>query len=154
MNASRRPPPSVWIAVAALVAVAVQATVALVSAGSGDAGWAMYAFGGVLWVLLIAGLLRRSRLAWLWGRYLTLVLALMLTAMVAAGAVRHQLAVRQVALALLGLALPLFIATLALGRRAAFDFFGLVCPVCAARTTLGADFLFRQARCRTCHNVW
>ena len=150
----RRPPASVWIAVTALVIVAVQATITVVFTRSQGAGWAMYAFGGVLWCLLVGGLVLRSRLAWLWGRYLTLVLALMLAAMVAAGAVRRELGPKDVALALLGLALPLAVAGLALSRRAAYDFFGLVCPVCAARTTLGTDLLFRQARCPTCHHVW
>jgi len=50
--------------------------------------------------------------------------------------------------------LPLFVAGIALGRPTAYAFFDLVCPVCAARTGLGADFLFRQARCRKCENVW
>lgn len=149
-----RPPPAVWVAVAALVIVAAQATVTVFVTGSGRAGWAMYAFGGLLWALLVGGLVLRSRLAWLWGRYLTLVLGVMLSAMVAAGAVRHELGAREVALALLSLALPLFVAGLALSRRSAYAFFGLVCPICAARTALGTDLLFRQARCPTCHHVW
>ena len=108
----------------------------------------------LLWALLMAGLARGARLAWLWGRWLTLLLAVVMAAAIVAGAVRGELGPATIASALGGIALPLLVAGLALGRPSAFAFFDLVCPTCDARTGLGADLLFRQARCRRCDNVW
>jgi hypothetical protein len=114
----------------------------------------MYAFAASLWALLLAGLLRRARLAWLWGRYISIVLGAVVTGAVLIGFFRHEVTPMVLALSLLGLSLPLFTAGAALGRPSAYAFFDLVCPTCGARTGLGADFLFRQARCRVCHTVW
>lgn len=114
----------------------------------------MYAFAGLLWALLVGGLARGARLAWLWGRYLPLVLGVLMTAAIVAGAARHELGSSTAAWSMAGIALPLFVAGLALGRPSAFAWFDLVCPACSRRTGLGADFLFRQARCRKCDNVW
>ncbi len=152
---ARPRPPSIWIALLALVVVvAFQAALAVFVARSGQVGWAMYAFAGVLWLLVVAGVLRGSRLAWLWARYLTLALGALVTGVVIASAVRRELRALDIALALLGLALPLFVTGIALSRRSAYAYFDLVCPTCAARTGLGADLLFRHARCRSCQNVW
>ncbi len=152
---ARRRPASVWIAIAALsVVLAVQVTLAVRFARSGELGWGMYAFAGLLWALLIGGIARGTRLAWLWGRYLPLVLGVVMLAAIVAGAVRHELTWETIAWSVGGIALPLFVAGLALGRPSAFAFFDLVCPDCSARTGLGADLLFRQARCRRCDHVW
>ena len=152
---TRRPPASVWIAVTALcVVTAFQIVLALVFARPGQIGWGMYAFAGLLWALLVSGLLRGSRLAWLWGRYLGLVLGGVLTGALLFAAFRRELGVAVASAALLGMAAPLFVTVLALGRRSAYAFFDLVCPVCAARTGLAADMMFRRARCRSCQNVW
>jgi uncharacterized membrane protein len=141
--------------VAALGVVTVlQAILALLFAGGGQVGWAMYAFAALLFALLLAGLLRGSRLAWLWGRYIAIILAVVVTASVVSGYVRHQAGALVLALSLLGLAAPLLVAGVALGRPSAYAFYDLVCPTCGTRTGLGADFLFRQARCRSCKNVW
>jgi hypothetical protein len=123
-------------------------------ARSGEVGWGMYAFAGMLWTLLVGGLARGTRLAWLWGRYLPLVLGVVMTAAVVAAAVRQELTLHTIAAALAGIALPLFVTGLALGRPSAYAFFDLVCPDCSTRTGLGADLLFRQARCRRCDRVW
>ncbi len=152
----RRPlPPAVWIAVAALaVVVVLQVALALLFARSGQVGWGMYAFAALLWALLVGGLYRGARLAWLWARYMALILGGVVTAAVVLGFLRHEVAPTVLALSLLGLSLPLFAAGLALGRASAYAFFDLVCRTCGARTGLGADFLFRQARCRKCKAVW
>ena len=151
----RSRPFSVWVALAALsIVIVAQAALALHFARSGEVGWGMYAFAGLLWVLLLAGLARGARLAWLWGRYLAVILGIVMAATVALAAVRHELRTYVVALGLVGLALPLFTAGIALGRPSAYAYFDLICPECAERTGLGADFLFHQARCRRCDHVW
>src|SRR5512142_1177950 len=141
----RNRPLSVWVALCALgVVIVAQIALALRFARSGEVGWGMYAFAGVLWAVLVAGLARGARLAWLWGRYLTVMLGIVMMATVAFAAARRQLD-WTVALGLGAIALPLFTAGIALGRPSAFAFFDLVCPECSARTGLGADFLFHQA---------
>jgi hypothetical protein len=152
----RRPIPlAVWIAVAGLAAVIVlQVILALVFARAGQVGWAMYVFAALLWALLLAGLCRGSRLAWLWGRYIALILGGVVSVGVILGFLRHEVTPVVLALSLIGLALPLFTAGIALGRPSAYAFYDLVCPTCGARTGLGADFLFRQARCRICKTAW
>jgi hypothetical protein len=146
-------PATVAIAVVALsVVVAVQIALALFMAGSRQVGWGMWSFAGVLWILILAGVARGSRLAWLWARYLTMILGMVLVATVLTRV--RELPPTALAVSLLGLALPLFTAGIALGRRSAYPYFGLVCPTCSALTGLGADFLFRKARCRKCGAVW
>jgi hypothetical protein len=150
-----RPPTSVWIAVAALaVVIALQAALAWFYARGGNVGWWRFAFAIALFAALIAGLVRGRRLAWLWGRFLTLVLGVVMVASVAAGVARHELPGLVAAIAVGGVALPLFGASFALGRPASHEFFGLVCPACGQHSSFGADFLFRKARCRRCHTEW
>lgn len=151
----RRPPASVWIAVVALfVVIGFQGALAALFTRSGQVGWGMYAFAAVLWAVLLGGLLRGSRLAWQWTRYLGAVLGAVMTGAMILAALRHELSAGVVVAGLLGVALPLFAAALALSRPSAYAFFALVCPECGARTGLGADILFRQARCRSCHHEW
>lgn len=150
-----RRPPSVWVALVALsVVVVTQTALAALFARSGQVGWGMYAFAGLLWAVLVGGVARGVRLAWLWGRYLAVILGVVVAATVVLAALRHELRLAVLAVLLGGLMLPLFVAGVALGRPSAFAFFDLVCPECSARTGLGADFLFRQARCRNCDHVW
>jgi uncharacterized membrane protein len=152
----RRPAPAtVWIAVGAVAVVAaLQIVLALLFARAGQVGWAMYAFAALLFALLLSGLVRGSRLAWLWGRSITILLGVVVSASVTWEFVRQQVGVQALALSLLGLAAPLFVAGIALGRPSAYAFYDLVCPTCGARTALGDDFLFRQARCRACKTAW
>jgi hypothetical protein len=150
-----KPPPSVLVALAALgIATAVQLALALLVVRRGAVGWGQFLFAAVVAVVLLAGLARRSRLAWLWGRYLTAFLAVLEAAALAVGVVHGQLAWRAVAIAALGLILPLVVTSVALARRSAYAFYDLVCPACGARTSLGSTLLFREARCRSCQNVW
>jgi hypothetical protein len=150
-----RPPTAVWIAVAALgVVIALQAALAWFYARGGNVGWWRFAFAIALFAALIAGLLRGLRLAWLWGRFLTLVLGVVMVASVTAGFARHELPALVAAVALGGVAIPLFAASFALGRPSSHSYFGLVCPACGQHSSFGADFLFRRARCRRCHTEW
>jgi hypothetical protein len=142
-------PWSVRVAIASLaVFIAVQTTIALPVVRAGQLGWAQSLLPAVLLLLLLGGLLRGSRLAWLWGRYLGFVLAAFVVVIVIA-TWRGTPAVAK-AILLVGLALPVAGMSVALGRPSAFGWFRLVCPECGARTSRGADFLFRQARCRSC----
>jgi hypothetical protein len=151
---SSRPAPVLVavVALAALVALQIYLTVSFARAGA--AGWAMYAAAAALWALLVAGLWRRSRLAWLWGRYLTLVLGVAVAARLTLGVVRGEVARPVLVAAALGLCFPLFTAGVALGRRSVLAWYDLVCPACGTPTSLGADFFFRQARCRRCGARW
>src|SRR3990172_5162980 len=139
----RRPIPlAVWIAVAGLAAVIVlQVILALVFARAGQVGWAMYVFAALLWALLLAGLCRGSRLAWLWGRYIALILGGVVGAGVILGFLRHEVAPVVLALSLIGLALPLFTAGIALRRPSPHALYDPVCPTRRARTGLRADLL-------------
>jgi hypothetical protein len=151
----RRIPGSVWLATAALGVVgAVQAALALLLARGGQIGWGHFLFAGALAVLLLTGLLRGSRLAWMWGRHLALFLAVLVSARAAVAIVRRESEAWTTAAVVLGLALPLFAAAWALLRPSAFAFFRLVCPLCETQTRTFADLLFRSARCRNCGNVW
>jgi len=150
-----RPPAAIWIAVAALgIVIALQAALAWFYARGGNLGWWRFAFAIALFAALIAGLVRGLRLAWLWGRFLTLVLGVVMVASVATGVARHEMPVVVAVLAVAGVALPLFVASLALGRPSSHAFFGLICPACGQQSSFGADFLFRKARCRRCHTEW
>jgi hypothetical protein len=150
-----RIPGSVWTALAALLAVVVvQLALAAFVARSGEVGWGMYAFAAVLSALLLTGLLRRSRLAWLWARWLALALAAVLAVRLTVGIVQGQVSVASLALVALGFVLPLAVAALALSRPSAWAFYGVVCPNCGYRSGAAADLLFRRARCRRCEHEW
>ena len=151
----RRAPPSVWAALAGiLVVVAVQIALAAFVARAAAVGWGMYLFAAVLGGVLLTGLLRRSRLAWLWGRYLSLFLAGILAVRLVVAIARGEAALPVAGIMLLGFVLPLAVAGIALARPAAYAWYDLVCPTCGKRTNLGADFTFRKARCRSCGEVW
>lgn len=151
----RRIPGSVWLAASAIGFVtAVQAALALVLVQEGRVGWAQSAFAGVLAVTLLGGTLRGSRLAWLWARHLSLFLALIVAARSVVALARGESPPWLTAAVVVGLALPLLAAAVALVRPSALAFHGLVCPACGNATRLPADLLFRTARCRTCGNVW
>jgi hypothetical protein len=141
-------PGSVRLAIAALVFVAAAQVAAVLYLGvQQQIGRPQALFGAALLVLLVVGLARRWRLAWLWGRYLGLFLAIVLAGILAWS--WRALAPAQLALGLLLFPVPLAVVGVALGRRSAFSWFRLVCPVCAARSGRG-DLLLRQVRCPTC----
>jgi hypothetical protein len=143
-------PWSVRVAAAelALVVAVLLALLALL-AGRGQADWpaSLAAVGGL--ALLLAGVLRGWRLAFLWGRFLGYFLAALVTAS-AWSQWRHGAAPALLAVPLLGLAVPLLVAAVALGRPGAPAWFGLSCPGCGAGAARTADLLFRRARCRRC----
>jgi hypothetical protein len=107
--------------------------------------------GLVLW-----GLLRRHRLAWQWGRVLSLFSAIVTTlAMVV------DLLVDEIAIAsgwlywlLVFQVVCLYLTFVALGRSSAFEHFDLICPECSKPTKKAANFWFTRARCRACGHTW
>jgi ribosomal protein S27AE len=106
-------------------------------------------------LLLVWGILRGARLAWMWGRALGFFLAVVPLAAMGLGLWRG-LAMRwwEAAVVVLGLSAPLLAASIALGRKSALQFFDLVCPTCGTVAKRGKDFLFRRALCGKCGHVW
>ncbi len=152
---SRKAPPSIHAASLSLLLVAsVQAAAALVVASTSGPGFAQWLFAAVVMGVLLWGIARGYRLAWLWGRYLSVVLALTVLAAVGLGLWKGQLPWRVGAVMAGGVALPLLVAALALGRPSSLRWFELYCPACGKPTNRGADFLFKEARCKACGDVF
>lgn len=151
----RTPPTSIHAAaLCLLLAISVMAGAAFLVARESQVGLAQYLVLAGLFGLLLVGIVRGIRLAWMWGRYLTFVLALLVLVTSVGGYWKGGVAGAFVAMLVLGLAVPLFAVSLALGRRSALEWFDLVCPQCGAAAARGKDFLFRKARCAKCRNVW
>jgi len=149
----RGAPASIWVAGAALF-LAIAALTSLTAGADRRPAWGQLAFAGLLAALILGGILGKRRLAWLWGHYLSLFLALIQGATLGLAWWRGAPVPWQVALVLSGVAAAFLAAFLALGRRSALAWFDLVCPACGTPSRMGADFLFRQARCRQCGEVW
>lgn len=143
-------PTSVRFAALALgLAVAVQSGLLVAWALGRDLGW-LHGLGATALLSLVAlGLLRASRIAWRWGRRLGFALAAGLVVALILRARADGVERLPAALLLAGVALPLAAQALALGRRTAFEWFGLVCPRCGAATARG-DVLMWSARCGRC----
>jgi hypothetical protein len=140
------------VAVALVVVVVLGALAVVAHAGNVPrAQLAQLALYAAVFAVLLAGILARRRIAWLWGRYLGFFLFAVAIAAVLAGAGR--LAPVQIAAIALGFAGPLLVASLALGRLSALAWFGLVCPGCDLPSTKG-DVLMRRVRCPRCGNAF
>jgi hypothetical protein len=151
----RSPPPSIHVAtLCLLLAISVMAGAAFLVSGRSQVSLSQFLVLAGLFGLLFLGIMRGYRLAWMWGRYLTFVLALVVLVIVVGGVVKAGAVPALAVLLLLGLAGPLFAVSLALGRRSALTWFDLVCPECGATAARGKDFLFKQARCGKCRHVW
>jgi len=148
-------PASIWTSAAALL-VAVVAQTLLVAGQEAKArpGWDRVAFAGLVAVLVLGGLLARRRLAWLWGHYLALLLGALTAFSLGVQLWRGWPLLHETTLYMASSAFGLAVASAALGRRSAMAYFDLVCPACLAPSRMGNDFLFREARCRACGNVW
>jgi hypothetical protein len=138
--------------VAVVVVVVLAALAVLLRAGSVPrAQLVQLALYAAVFVLLLAGLVARRRVAWLWGRYLGFFLftVALLAVLVGGG----RLPPEQLAAVGLGFAGPLLAASVALGRRSALAWFGLVCPGCDLPSTKG-DVLMRRVRCARCGSTF
>ncbi len=155
---ARAPGPMPWSVRLAAGAIGVVLLVALAALAlvlrAGGAPWTVpaqlagYAAG---FALLLAGVLTRRRIAWLWGRYLGFFLFGVALAGVLVNAGR--LGGPGVAAIVLGFATPLLVASLALGRLSALAWFRLVCPGCDLPSTRG-DVLMRSVRCARCGSTF
>ena len=151
----RKAPGSIHLAsLSLLLATSVQTGFALVVSTSSQVGFAQWIFAAVVMGVLVWGIARGYRLAWLWGRYLTLFLSAMVLVSLGIGLWRREIPWTWAAALLGGLVLPLFVTSAALGRPTALAWFDLNCPKCRTATSRGNDFLFRTARCRNCGEVW
>ncbi len=156
MAEPRRIPPSVHLAtLSLLLVVSAQTALAFLLGRGSGVGVFQYLFAASVAGALLWGILKGSRLAWMWGRALGLFLALVPLAALGL-AVWRGLPVRwwEAAVVLLGLSAPLLASSIALGRPSALRFFDLVCPACGAVAKRGKDFFFRQAACGKCGHVW
>jgi hypothetical protein len=143
-------PPSVRFAVLALgLAAGVLSGLLVAWALGRDLGWLRGLAGCALLALILAGLVRASRLAWLWARILGFALAALLVAALVLRARLVGIDPLPAVLVLAGVVLPLLAHAFALGHRTAFEWFGLVCPRCGATTGRG-DLLMWAARCERC----
>jgi hypothetical protein len=153
--ASRKAPRSIHVAsLALLLATSVQAGFALIVSASSQVGFAQWIFAAAVMGVLLWGIGRGYRLAWLWGRYLTLFLSAMVLVGLGLGLWKGEIPWQWAAVLLAGLVLPLGATSVALGRPSALEWFDLRCPKCATPASRGKDFLFRQARCAGCGHVW
>lgn len=116
--------------------------------------WGRMIFAVLVAVLVLGGILGRRRLAWLWGHYLSLVLAALSAISLGVQLWRGWPLFHETTLFVASSAVCLAVASAALGRRSALEYFDLVCPSCLTPSRVGNDFLFREARCRKCGNVW
>ena len=149
-----RIPAAIWVAAASLFG-AIAAVGFLTSRAEEDRpGWAQIVFAALVAALILGGILGRRRLAWLWGHYLSLFLALVQGFTFGAAIYRGVPFPIETQALLAGIVVALLLAFWTLGRRSALEYFDLVCPACGTPSRMGADFLFRQARCRKCGNVW
>jgi len=146
-------PPSVWLAAAAL-AGAFAAVALLASGAAPRPGPFRIAFAAVLAAAILAGLVLRWRLAWLFGRSLSLLLAALQAGAVVVGLWQGASFAPPTWLLLAAVVLLLVATFLLLGRRAAVRWFGLVCPACLTPSRTAGDLLFRRVRCRRCGNEW
>lgn len=143
-------PPSVRFAVLALgLAAGVLSGLLVAWALGRDPGWLHGLAGSGLLGVILLGLVRASRLAWLWARILGYALAAVLLAALILRVHMGDVEPLPAALLVTGVALPLAAHSLALGRPAAFEWFGLVCPRCGA-TTGRSDLFMWAARCERC----
>ena len=149
-----RMPWSVRAAAAAVAAVMLVLAGLLAFLGrQGQAPWGQGAVVLAAVGLLLTGLLRRWRLAWLWGRFLGFFLSA-LVLLSAWSAWRGDASPWLLAVPVLGLVLPLLALGVALGRPSAAGYFGLTCPACGAVGGTPADLRFQRVRCGRCRAIY
>jgi hypothetical protein len=154
-------PPSVVTAVIALLVLfGVQAVLAVLAFASDrfsqedvlPRAVAQVAVGG----LILWGTIAGHRLAWQWGRILTIIVAVLMTIVLfgVLADIRRDEATAIVAVVFLLQVMPLYVVFFAFGRPSARVFFRLICPECRRATRRADDFFFNRARCTYCNNVW
>jgi hypothetical protein len=112
--------------------------------------------------LILAGIVTGHRLAWRWGRILTIFAAVIMSLSMVSSLMIDPAPFQQqphfhIVLTLFSLVVvvgPLLVVFVAFGRPKARAFFGLICPRCGVPTNKADDFFFNKARCRKCGGVW
>jgi len=115
----------------------------------------------VLSALIFLGMIMGHRLAWQWGRVLTILGSILLGLAVVGSVfvpdrnqVRPNLATLITAIAFSIWVLLMITIFVCLGRTSAKRYFRLVCPTCRKTTNKAADFLFNRASCKACGRIW
>jgi hypothetical protein len=145
-----RIPASVVTAVVALGLLQVLTTVAVWEEATSPRGFLVL----LLRLAVMLGLLFRKRLAWAYVRYLGFALAILNPLLHAADLFPDDGFSVAAAIYVIVSSGLLVCASLALGRRSAILFFGLVCPVCGRRATALVEIPSKGRPCRGCGYVW
>lgn len=99
---------------------------------------------------MLYGIAVGRRFAWLWGRTLALVGAVLMSYWLITRFPQKEhlmlLDAAQIA--------ALFVLFFSLDRRTSKEHFDLVCPTCGLETGRPADFFFTKARCADCAKEW
>jgi len=150
-------PLSVIVAVTVLMALLIPQAVGFALGVDSRITWRPVAFMSIGWQLLVlVGILARSRLAWRWGRILTCTVAtlsMLCTAILLMPIARAQRPQSLVVWTTF-VTIALYTVYSALGHRRAKVYFRLVCPRCGTVTNRSADFLFKRAMCKSCGSRW
>jgi hypothetical protein len=147
----RRMPPAVLFALAVSSVSVVKQVIGGLQEGLDDLPSTLFTLA-VGWAI-ISGYWNGHRLAWQWGRLLTLISVFVLAGVivpkvVAAGTLTPDLIQPVVA------SLVVIVAGLLLGGKAARTYFRLYCPNCGSGKVKAADFEFHQAKCKQCGRIW
>jgi hypothetical protein len=101
----------------------------------------------LLTIFLGWSVVRKKRLAWLWGRWVGFFLA---GAAILGVVMQRRAPTLDLAAALVAsVVVPFLVMSVAFGRPSAHRWFGMICPTCG-RTARRGDFLMRQLRCPGC----
>lgn len=103
-------------------------------------------------LLILVGLVKGHRLAWQWGRVLTLLSFIgMLIAtimLVAKGSNVLQIT------PFIFYGIPALVIFISFGTQSAKEHFNLLCPACSSSKIKANDFLFNEAKCKKCNHIW
>lgn len=102
--------------------------------------------------LILLGIIKGNRLAWQWGRLLTILAfvgILISTIMIfIKGGSYSQ------ANPFLFVGVPSLLIFISFGTYSAKEHFRLICPNCVKAKIKPDDFLFNNAKCKKCNHVW
>lgn len=110
----------------------------------------------LLIIIIFIGILKRNRLAWQWGRILSIISAIVLirAAIVLSKYIGTQPFVLLVVVLVIIQGVSLFIMFFALGTTDSREYFKVICPECGERKVKAGDFLFSKVICRKCSKEW
>jgi hypothetical protein len=103
--------------------------------------------------LLLYGLFVGHRLVWQWGRILTLLAFIGISAATILSVSKGAMPVQALPVFLF-VGLPALIIFITFGTNSAKEHFNLACPNCSNKKVKADDFLFNKAKCKQCNFVW